>query len=95
MHIAKVNIRSSIGPIARIFEFEAHLTHIVCNLFIAHRLSINERLLYDNLKFSVLVSPKAKNGQSCFREIGIMKCYAVEGKNGLDKVIEANGFNQR
>ena len=95
VHIAKVNIRSSIGPVTRILEFETHLAHVVSNLFIAHWLSVDEGLLNDNLKISVLVAPKAKNSQSCFREIGIMECYAVEGKNGLNKIIEANGFNQR
>ena len=68
--------------------------HIVSNLFIAHRLSINERLLYDNLKLSILVATKAKNGQSSFREIGIMECNAVECKYGLDEIIKAYGLNQ-
>ena len=95
MHVAEVNIWSGIGPVTRIFQFETHLAHIVSNLFIAHRLSVNEGLLYYDFKLSVLVATKAKNSQSCFREIGIMKCYAVKGKDGLDKIIEPDRLNQR
>ena len=78
----------------RIFQLETHLTHKIANLFITHRLSVNKGLFCDNLKLSLLVATKAKNSQSCFWEISIVECNAVEGKYGLDKVIESNGFNQ-
>ena len=95
MHIAEINLWSCIGPVTRVFQFEAHLAHIVSYLFIAHGPSINERLLNDNFKLSVLVAPKAKNRQSRLRKKGIVECNSVEGKDGLDKIIEANRLNQR
>jgi hypothetical protein len=71
------------------------LAHIISYLFIAHRLALNIGLFSNNLEFTTLVTAKAKNRKPCLRKIGIVKRDSIEGKDGLDEIIEANGFNKR
>ena len=69
--------------------------HIVRNLVIVHRLALNIRLLSDDLKIAPFVTTKANHCEPCLREIGVVKRNAVEGKDGLDEIVESNGLDKR
>ena len=90
MHVAQVDFGRGIRPVAWILEFKAHILHECCNLIVAHGLAVYIGLLGYDLEFAALVTAKAKHGESCLGEIGIVKGNSVEGKNRLDKIIQAD-----
>jgi hypothetical protein len=50
-------------------------------------------LLNKYFEFTIYIPSESEYSKLGFWEVGIMKGYAVKGKDWLDKVIEANGLD--
>lgn len=72
VHIAEVDFRHGIRPIARIAQFKSHVFHECLDFYVRDRQAFNKGLLHNDFEVTVCRPAKSDDSEACFGKVSIV-----------------------